>query len=117
MIAAPTGTRIVLVAEPVDFRKGPDSLARWVAGYLGENAFAGAVYIFRSRRADRIKILGHDGTGLWLYQKRLEIGGFVWPKRSAGRVQLSPAQLAALLEGGNWRRVGPVRWHRPQRAA
>ncbi|MGA2127562.1 MAG: IS66 family insertion sequence element accessory protein TnpB [Xanthobacteraceae bacterium] len=59
--------------------------------------------VFRGKRADRIKILWWDGTGLCLYAKRLERGRFVWPLTQQGAVVLTPAQLSMLCEGIDWR--------------
>jgi len=66
MIALPAGARILLTTRPVDFRKGAHSLAALAAETLGADPFSGAVLVFRSRRADRIKILVWDGSGLVL---------------------------------------------------
>ena len=71
--------------------------------------FSGAVYVFRAKRADRIKLIFWDGTGLCLFAKRLEDGIFRWPKIEEGVIRLSAAQLSALLEGLDWRRVHEVR--------
>jgi transposase len=84
MIAVPPGVRILLAAQPVDFRKGMDGLAALVQQALHANPFQGDVFIFRPRRADRVKILVHDGTGLCLYSKRLEAGRFCWPSPTEG---------------------------------
>ena len=73
VIAVPPGVRILLAAEPVDFRKGMDGLAALVQQALRADPFAGEVFIFRPRRADRVKILVYDGTGLVLYSE--EAGG------------------------------------------
>ena len=64
MIAVPPGVRILLAAEPVDFRKGMDGLAALVQQALRADPFAGDVFIFRAKRADRVKLLVFDGTGL-----------------------------------------------------
>jgi transposase len=117
MIAPPAEVRIVLMAEPVDFRKGPDSLARLVESYLQDHPFGGDLFLFRSKRTDKLKVIGHDGAGLWMYQKRLERGGFIWPSREQTTVRLTPAQLAVLLDGVDWRRVRAGRRYRPRRAA
>lgn len=102
-----------MAAAPVDFRKGLDTLAALVQQGLGSNPFSGDLYLFRSKRADRIKILAWDGTGLWLYQKRLEKSRFVWPPIRDGVMTLSGAQLAMLLEGLDWSSVSPVRIKAP----
>lgn len=81
MIAPPAGARILLATKPVDFRKGARSLAALAAEMLGADPFSGAVLVFRSRRADRIKILVWDGSGLVLIWKQLEGVAFRWPSR------------------------------------
>ena len=70
MILAPPGVRILLAAQPVDFRKGMDGLAALVQQVLRADPFAGEVFIFRPRRGDRVKILVYDGTGLHVLSSR-----------------------------------------------
>ncbi len=116
VIAVPPGVRILLAARPVDFRKGMDGLAALVQQALRADPFAGDVFIFRPKRADRVKILVYDGTGLVLYSKRLEAGRFCWPSPADGVVRLSAAQLATLLEGLPWHRLQPRAIPRPSTA-
>ena len=104
MIAAPPGVLIWLVAGVTDMRKGFDGLAALVQIQLRKDPFVGQLFVFRSRRGDRIKVLWWDGDGLCLYAKRLEKGHFVWPRATDGCVSLSGAQLSMLLEGIDWRR-------------
>ena len=113
MILVPPGVRILLAARPVDFRKGMDGLAALVQQALRADPFAGDVFIFRPKRADRVKILVYDGTGLVLYSKRLEAGRFSWPAPADGVVRLSAAQLATLLEGLAWHHLQPRLVRRP----
>src|SRR5688572_24281253 len=70
MITVPPGVRILLAAQPVDFRKGMDGLAALVQQALRADPFAGDVFIFRPKRADRVKILVYDGTGLVVLSSR-----------------------------------------------
>jgi transposase len=64
----PTGTVRVLVAtKPVDFRKGADGLAALVRDIMGADPFSGAVYVFRAKRTDRIKLVFWDGTGVVVF--------------------------------------------------
>jgi transposase len=65
-----------VAARPVDFRNGLDGLAALVQQALRDNPFAGDLFVFRAKRADRVKILAWDGTGLCLFHKRLEKGPF-----------------------------------------
>ena len=111
MIGPGTDARILVATRPVDFRKGPD-----LAEY-GANPFSGVVYVFRAKRSDRVKLVWWDGTGLCLMAKRLEQGGFRWPRVQDGVMRLTAAQLGALLEGLDWRRVhGGRRAQAPQLA-
>jgi transposase len=82
-----------------------DRLAAIAKEVLAEDPFSGTVLVFRAKRADRVKILLWDGTGLVLVSKRLEQGVFKWPRIMDGMMRLSPAQLAALIEGLDWSRV------------
>jgi transposase len=108
--------RIYLAMRPVDFRKGHDGLSAIVQETFGRDPFGGAVFVFRSKRADRIKVLAFDQTGLVLAHKRLEGGKFVWPGMHDGIMRLPPAQFAALFEGLDWRLVRPERVRRPELA-
>ena len=95
----------MVAVQPVDFRKGIDGLAAIVKAELGTDPYSGVVYVFRARRADRIKMIFWDGTGEVLISKRLEDGKFRWPRVEAGVMRLSPAQLTTLFEGLDWTRV------------
>ena len=99
----------MVATKPVDFRKGAEGLAALVRETMASDPFSGAVYVFRAKRADRIKLVFWDGTGLCLFAKRLEDGIFRWPRIEDGVMRLSAAQLSALLEGLDWRRVHEAR--------
>lgn len=106
----PTGAvRVMVATKPVDFRKGAEGLAILVREAMPADPFSGTVYVFRAKRADRVKLIFWDGTGLCLFAKRLEDGIFRWPKMEDGVMRLSAAQLSALLEGLDWRRVHEAR--------
>jgi transposase len=109
VITPPSGARILLATRPVDFRKGAHSLAALAADVLGADPFSGAVLVFRSRRADRVKVLVWDGSGLVLVWKQLEGGAFRWPPVVDGVVRLTPVEFAALFDGIDWRRVQATR--------
>ena len=105
MITLPAGARILLATRPVDFRKGAHSLAALAAEMLGEDPFSGMVLVFRAKRADRIKLVVWDGSGLVLVWKQLEAGAFRWPPVVDGAVRLTPVEFAALFAGIDWTRV------------
>ena len=102
MIAVAAGLRVLVASKPVDFRKGADGLAALVREALGEDPFSGTIFVFRCKRADRVKILAWDGSGLVLFWKRLEHGAFRWPPISDGMMRLTASQLAALVDGMDW---------------
>ena len=94
----------MVATRPVDFRKGAEGLSALVREIMAADPFSGTVYVFRAKRADRVKLVFWDGTGLCLFAKRLEDGIFRWPKIEDGVMRLS-----ALLEGLDWRRVHEAR--------
>ena len=116
MIAPGADLKIYMATRPVDFRRGLDGLAAAAQEILGLDPYSGAAFVFRAKRADRIKILVWDRTGLVLVCKRLEGAKFVWPRVRDGVMRLSPAMFAALFEGLDWRLVRPERVRRPQLA-
>src|SRR3546814_10870435 len=81
------------------------SLAALVEHELGLKPFSGVVFIFRSKRANRIKLLVWDGTGLVLVSKVLQTGGFHWPRAHDGVMRLSASQASALFEGLQWSKM------------
>lgn len=105
MIGPSGNVRVLVATKPVDFRKGAEGLAALVREQMRADPFSGVIYVFRPKRADRVKLLYWDGTGVCLLAKRLEEGVFRWPQVHDGVIRLSAAQLAALLEGLDWRRV------------
>jgi transposase len=113
MIVPPTSVRVLVATRPVDFRKGMDGLAALVQEELKADPFSGVIYVFGAKRADRVKLLFWDGTGVCLLAKRLEGSKFRWPRIEDGVMRLSPAQLSALLEGLDWSRVHARRVARP----
>ncbi|NQY85900.1 MAG: IS66 family insertion sequence element accessory protein TnpB, partial [Alcanivorax sp.] len=78
---------------------------------LGQDPYSSHLFVFRGRRGDLIKIIWWDGQGACLFAKRLEKGRFVWPSPADGKVGVTAAQLAMLLEGIDWRM--PARTWRP----
>ncbi|WP_306228105.1 IS66 family insertion sequence element accessory protein TnpB [Bosea beijingensis] len=116
MIVPGVDLKIYMATRPVDFRRGLDGLAATAQEVLGLDPYSGAAVVFRAKRADRIKILVWDRTGLVLVHKRLEGSKFVWPQVRDGVMRMSPAMFAALFEGLDWRLMRPERARRPQLA-
>ena len=111
MLSLSASTKIFLCRQPVDFRKAHDGLVSVVRDDLGEDVFAGGIFIFLNKRRNRIKLLVWDHNGLWLHYKRLEKGTF--RKVDAGassKLILSRAELSMLLEGIDLK-AGRIRHH------
>ena len=104
-LTLPASTKIYLSLAPCDMRKGFDRLSAQVRNILLLDPFSGAAFLFRGKKGNRLKALVWDGSGLCLYAKRLERGKFVWPRAGEGALRLSPAQLAMLIEGLNWKQA------------
>ena len=99
---------IWLATVPLDMRAGMDAVLTRVVNVFGE-ARPHTAYLFANRRTTRIKVLVHDGYGLWLCARRLQRGMFCWTDASQGEIApLSKAQLQALLIGLPWQRIDAV---------
>lgn len=104
---------IWLIVEAVDMRGGIDSLSQRVQNLLGRTPCDGTAYAFRNRSGNRVKLLIWDGTGVWLCQRRLHQGRFVWPGAETPSVTLSARQWEWLITGVEWQRLeapAPVHW-------
>jgi transposase len=104
MIGPGTGVRVYLACGVTDMRKGIAGLSALAQDVLRQRPSNGAVFAFRGRRGDRVKLLFWDGQGFCLYYKVLEHGRFPWPTATEGVARLTSAQLAMLWEGIDWRR-------------
>lgn len=87
-----------------------------VQSVLRKDPFTGTVFVFRSRRADRLKLLYWDGSGLVMAYKRLEDTTFTWPTIRDGAMSLNHAQFEALFSGLDWRKVKALEASRPTAA-
>jgi transposase len=103
MLSLPTSVRIFVSREPADMRKGFDSLAQLVRSHPGGDPLSGHLFVFRSKRGDRIKVLYWDSAGLCLFYKRLEVGTFSIPTLGTNvgeqGLEIRAADLTLLLEG------------------
>jgi transposase len=97
-----------LAVEPLDMRAGTDTALARVVSVFGQARMHHA-YLFANRRANRMKVLVHDGFGLWLCARRLHRGQFVWASTASGTtLSLSDEQLRALVVGLPWQRMGDL---------
>ena len=113
MLMPSQGMRILVAPKPVDFRKGHDGLAALAQLMLAEDPLTGTIFVFRSRRADRLKILFWDGSGLVMAYKRQKADSFTWPAIRDGAISLSRTQFEAPFAGPDWRRVRPLETSKP----
>ena len=97
--------QIWLAVQPLDMRAGPDKALARVVQVFGA-AHPHHAYLFANRRANRMKVLVHDGIGIWLAARRLNQGHFVWPQGEQTQDCLTPEQLQALVLGLPWQRLG-----------
>jgi transposase len=117
MLTPPMGLAVYVATRPVDFRKGAPGLALLAKETLGHDPMKGVAIVFRAKRADRVKIVVWDGSGLVMYWKRLEKGGFKWPPIVDGVMRMNAAQLSALLAGMDWTRMHAPRTPLPKALA
>jgi transposase len=95
-----------LALEPLDMRAGTETALARVVKVFGQARIHHA-YLFANRRASRVKVLVHDGFGLWLCARRLHRGAFTWPEhRTDATLAITAEQLQALVIGLPWHRLG-----------
>jgi transposase len=117
MFGLSAAVRVYLATEPADMRRSFDGLAALASTRLALDPFSGHLFVFVNKRRDRIKVLYWDRDGMAVWAKRLERGTFRVPTASPGRVEMTTAELAALLAGidlGTARRL--PRYSRPATA-
>jgi transposase len=94
-----------LAVEPLDLRAGSEAALTRVVNVFGA-ARPHHAYLFANRRANRMKVLVHDGIGVWLAARRLNSGKFVWPRDTGTTLTLTRDQFDALVLGLPWQRIG-----------
>ncbi len=98
--------KIWLMVAPVDMRRGIGGLSALVERVLQCSPCAGSAFVFCNRAGNRIKVLLWDGTGVWLCQRRLHRGRFIWQRPCDGGIVLTQPQWEWLIAGMDWRRLG-----------
>ena len=99
MLTLPPAVRLFVCIQPTDMRRGFDRLALMVQTILKQDPYSGHLFVFRSRRADRVKVLYWDRDGYAIWYKRLEKGTFRFPEHLTDGAELRSGDLAMLLEG------------------
>lgn len=99
MLSLPASVSIWLASQPTDLRKSFDTLAEVVRQHLQGDPLSGQLFVFRNKRADRVKLLYWDEDGYVIVYKRLEAGTFRFPAASGASVQVRAADLQMLLDG------------------
>lgn len=113
MIQITPQMRVLVAVEPIDGRKGIDSIAALCRQRLDADPFSGCVFVFRTRSAVAIKVLVYDGRAFWLATRRLSKGRFPWWPAGGQARELEAHQALLLLAAGNpetevapvWRKV------------
>jgi transposase len=117
MLSLPSAVRIWLATRPTDLRKSFDTLAELVRQHLAADPLSGQLFVFRNKRADRVKLLYWDEDGFVIVYKRLELGTFRFPEATAAGVEIRAADLQMLLDGVDLDSVQRRRrYHRPRPA-
>lgn len=114
MLSFTPNLKVYLATEPCDMRKSFDGLGSLVTGKLGLDSTSGAAFVFTNKRKTLLKILYWDGSGFWVFAKRLEKGSFSWPATGTGKrgkLTLEPTALAMLLEGIDLRDACKRPWY------
>jgi transposase len=101
MLNLPVSVRIFLCTQPADMRRSFDGLAQMVREFLHADPLSGHLFVFRSKRGDRVKLLYWDSDGLAIWYKRLEEGTFRFPPApvEGHGIEIRAADLAMLLDG------------------
>lgn len=102
MLSPPPSVRIFIATQPVDGRKGVDSLAAIVRSQFELDPLNGHLYVFFSKRANRVKLIYWDRNGFAMWTKRLERGCFRAPFDASGVFRaddIEAAELSLILEG------------------
>jgi transposase len=97
--------QIWLAVAPVDMRRGIDGLSTVVQEALGQAPCSGTAFVFRNKAGNRLRLLVWDGNGVWLCQRRLHRGSFIWPKVGDAGFGISRAQWDWLVAGVDWQRL------------
>src|ERR1017187_6745061 len=110
MVSLSPATRIFVALAPMDMRKGFNGLYAWVQTVLQQEPTSGFLFVFLNKRRNRLKILTHDGSGLWILSKRLDRGTYAAPTGEGQSVNLRPEDLTLLIHGIE--STSRRQWHR-----
>ncbi|WP_309397917.1 IS66 family insertion sequence element accessory protein TnpB [Cerasicoccus maritimus] len=100
MLTLPNQVRVFVAVEPVDMRKQFDGLWAVARDRLKENPKEGAIFAFSNKARTRLKLLYWDGSGVWIFAKRIEQGKLSWPLGSDGKkLSIKPTALMMLMNG------------------
>ena len=116
MLRLPQGARIFMAVKPVDMRRSFDGLCATITEALDSTPLSGDLYLFRGKRADRIKAMIWDRNGVAIWYKRLEKSKYKWPSRDSASIELTEHELTLLLNGVDFtriRRLPPFSLHTP----
>jgi len=109
--------KVLVASRPIDFRRGIHGLVAMVAQALRADPYCGDIFVFRSKRKDRLKLIFWDGTGMVLMTKWLEENAFTFPPVQDGAVVLTATQFSVLVAGLDWTHVAQKAVRRPNKIA
>ena len=112
MLSFPAKVRVFVCTQPTDMRKSFDGLHGLVQSVLQQDPLSGDLFVFLSRRRDRVKLLMWEGDGQSIWYKRLEVGTFALPEGEGDSMTLTTAQLALLLSGVDLKATRPRKRYR-----
>jgi len=119
VLSLPPSVRLFVATQPVDGRKGPDSLMALVRDVLQQDPLSGHLFIFFSKRCDRVRIVYWDRNGLAMWTKRMEKGKFAAPwEKKKPVLEWTTSELALFLEGSELvgrMALSPPVWTRAER--
>jgi len=102
MIALNQNSEVYLAVESVDFRKGINGLCGVCRQQFKKDPSSGAYFVFRNKRRKALKIIYYDGTGYWLFTKRLSSGKIPWWPKKADKISREDSRIVrTMLLGGN----------------
>ena len=105
MITLPSNIRLYLALDPINMHRSFDGLAILAQEVIQQNPLNGHLFLFRNKRADKIKGLYWDRNGFWIFYKRIEKGRFKFPRLKQPYMELSQEDLSLLLDGIDFTRL------------
>lgn len=108
MMLVPTDIKIYLRLEPTDMRKSIDTLSILVQEAMALNPGSGHLFLFRSRKGDKLKALFYEQNAFTLWYRRLEKGKYIFPAEKSGHIEIDADHLAWLLDSDKYSKLSAM---------